>query len=197
MGRERECLTACVWGRHDRFQQMKAPKWAVLFPVFFLTWGISGCGSRDEAPVPTVSEQQRAEPLMSAQESSLVAAEPAVEQMVEGGIDEAKRVAESLQQEVKDEVQRVAEAAQGTAEALVSEARARVELLMEQVRDLMEAQDYTQALAVLERLTTLELTAEQRREVDGLKADLEKRLSGKAIEAGRKALGGLLEGNKR
>jgi hypothetical protein len=134
---------------------------------------------------------------MSARESSLVAGEPAFERMVEDGIDEAKRVAESLQQAVEDEVKRVAEAAQGTTEAVVNEAQARVELLMVQVRDLVAAQDYTQALAVLERLTTLELTAEQRREVDGLKAELEKGLSGKAIEAGRKALGGLLEGNKR
>jgi hypothetical protein len=170
--------------------------WVCLSFGLALILGVGGCGKREEAPSPAVSERSSV-PSISAHETSLVPGDTTLDRVVESTVDEAKRRAEAAEQTVKDEVERVTEAARETVEAVTNEAQAAVESLLEQVRALLAEQKYLEAGEVLGKLVAMELTPEQREQVDAFKTELEKKLSVKGIEAaGRKALGGLLDGKR-
>jgi flagellar biosynthesis chaperone FliJ len=95
-----------------------------------------------------------------------------------------------------EDLSRVAESAQEAAAVAVDEAQAQVESWIAEVRDLIAARRYLEAREVLQQLLAMELTEEQQRQIDGLKGELEKAVSGRAVEEGRKALGGLLDGKR-
>jgi outer membrane PBP1 activator LpoA protein len=94
-----------------------------------------------------------------------------------------------------DDMKRMGESAQETTEVMVEEAHAQVESWIAEVRVLIAEKKFPEAIERLEKLRKVELTTEQQQRVDELKAELEN-FSGKTIEAGRKALGGLLDGNR-
>jgi len=64
-----------------------------------------------------------------------------------------------------------------------------------EVRKLVDEKKYQEASAQLAEMANVQLTPEQRQLVDKLKAEIQKGLSGEAVESGKKALGGLLQGN--
>jgi hypothetical protein len=156
---------------------------------------LSGCGKKEESAPAPVSER-RPDPVLAPRESSLVAGEPAWERVTDGAVDEAKRMAESAQEAIEEEVSRAVESAQEAMDAVVTEASDQVEKLMEQVRALISEQNYAGALEGLGKLASFDLTPEQQDQVNRLKAEVEKLMSGKAVETGRKALGDLFEGRR-
>lgn len=64
-----------------------------------------------------------------------------------------------------------------------------------EVRKLVDEKKYQEASAQLAEMANVQLTPEQRQLVEKLKAEIQKGLSGQAVESGKKALGGLLQGN--
>jgi DNA repair exonuclease SbcCD ATPase subunit len=148
--------------------------------VFIVALVLIGCGKRDEAPQSGTFEA-RGEPTLSAHEPSLVPGDPGLDQVMQSTLED---------------LERMAEAAQEAGVVVVKEAQAQVERLIAEVQDLIAAQRYLEAREVLQKLLTMEVTEEQQRQIDGLKAELEKNLSGKALEEGRRALGGLLDGKR-
>jgi hypothetical protein len=64
-----------------------------------------------------------------------------------------------------------------------------------EVRKLVDEKKYQEASAQLAEMVNVQLTPEQQQLVDKLKAEIQKGLSGQAVESGKKALGGLLQGN--
>lgn len=64
-----------------------------------------------------------------------------------------------------------------------------------EVRKLVDEKKYQEASAKLAEMANVQLTPEQQQLVEKLKAEIQKGLSGQAVESGKKALGGLLQGN--
>jgi hypothetical protein len=60
------------------------------------------------------------------------------------------------------------------------------------LRTLVSEKKYTDATAMVSKLTNYQLTPDQQKLVDDLKAQLQKALGGQAADEGKKALGGLL-----
>jgi hypothetical protein len=150
------------------------------FVVLIVALVMIGCGKRDEAPQSGTVEA-RGEPTLSAHEPTLVPGDPGLDQVLQSTVEDLGRMAEEAQE---------------AAVIVVKEAQEQVERLIAEVRDLIAAQRYLEAREVLQKLLAMEVTEEQQRQVDGLKAELEKNLSGRALEEGRRALGGLLDGKR-
>jgi DNA repair exonuclease SbcCD ATPase subunit len=151
---------------------------AVVFLI--LTLAMVGCGKRDEAPQSDMVKA-RGEPTISAHEPTLVPGDPGLERVMQSTVEDLERMAQEAQE---------------AGGVVVKEAQAQVERLIAELRDLIAAQRYLEAREVLQKLLALEATEEQQQQIHGLKAELEKNLSGKALEEGRRALGGLLDGKR-
>jgi hypothetical protein len=148
---------------------MKA--WGCL--VMALVLGMTGCGRQEEP-------------------ESVGAVRPEVSPLVEG---DQPRVGERPMEEVEAQIEEVTEAAEAVkAEAVKQVAVAEAKLA--ELRALIEEKRYVEASELLQELGKLELTPEQQQALERLKVEVQKGLSGKAVEEGRKALGGLLEGGR-
>lgn len=83
-------------------------------------------------------------------------------------------------------------AAQASAQQTVQETAQRVQTIIDATKQLIADKKYQDALGALSKLNGLQLTAEQQKMVDDLKAQAQKLVSGDAA----KTIGGLLEGKK-
>jgi hypothetical protein len=64
-----------------------------------------------------------------------------------------------------------------------------------ELKALVDAKKYQEASGKLGELANVSLTPEQQELLDRLKAEIQKGLSGDSLESGKKAVGGLLQGN--
>lgn len=64
-----------------------------------------------------------------------------------------------------------------------------------ELKALVDEKKYQEASAKLADLAEVNLTPQQQELLEKLKAEIQKGLSGQAVESGKKALGGLLQGN--
>ena len=64
-----------------------------------------------------------------------------------------------------------------------------------EVKTLVDEKKYQEASAKLAEMANVQLTPQQQELVEKLKAEIQKGLSGQAVDSGKKALGGLLQGN--
>jgi hypothetical protein len=71
-----------------------------------------------------------------------------------------------------------------------------IEKGMANLKTVANQQDYTQGLSLVKQLASYQLTPEQQKVVDGLKAELQKAVGGKTADEAKKALGNVLGGNK-
>jgi hypothetical protein len=69
------------------------------------------------------------------------------------------------------------------------------ETSLEELKTLVDEKKYQEASAKLADMASVNLTPQQQELLDKLKAEIQKGLSGQAVESGKKALGGLLQGN--
>lgn len=85
---------------------------------------------------------------------------------------------------------------------LVSELKAEIGRLSEvaasevqELKALVDQQKYQEASVKLQQMAKIQLGPEQQELVEKLKIQIQKAMSGQAVEEGKKALGGLLQGN--
>jgi hypothetical protein len=64
-----------------------------------------------------------------------------------------------------------------------------------ELKALVDEKKYQEASAKLGEFANLHFTPQQQELLDRLKAEIQKGLSGESVEAGKKAVGGLLQGN--
>jgi outer membrane PBP1 activator LpoA protein len=81
-----------------------------------------------------------------------------------------------------------------SAQQVVNKASEQAQALIEQTKVLLSEKKYQEASAKLAELANVQLTPEQQQLVDKLEAEIQKGLSSQAVESGKKALGGLLQG---
>lgn len=168
-----------------------------------------GCG-RGERP-ESVEQQSQESPATS---TSSVPGQPlatTAQQLVTRAAGEAEALIDQTRAFLKE--QNYAGAAEGLEklagmsltpeqEQLVQELRVEVAKVSDvagerlgEVKALVDAKQYEAASVKLAELANVELTPEQKQLVEKLKAEIQKGLSGQAVESGKKALDGLLKGN--
>jgi hypothetical protein len=90
------------------------------------------------------------------------------------------------------EVQKAAEAASSTAQEAASSAASSAQSMIDKAQALMADSKYSEAMDLLKRLSSMELTPDQKKLVDDLMAQAQKALAGAATSDASKSVGGLL-----
>ena len=85
------------------------------------------------------------------------------------------------------------EGVKSVADKAVGEASAKFNSVMDQAKQLIGQNKYTEALNSLQQLSGLKLTAEQEKIVSDLKAQIQKLMAAKATTDGASAVGNLLK----
>jgi len=83
-----------------------------------------------------------------------------------------------------------------TAKQAVSDANAKAQELLTQAQSLVGEKKYEEAGKLLQKLANLELTPEQKKTLDSLKATIQKAMESGAVKEGTKAIGNMLGGEK-
>lgn len=83
-----------------------------------------------------------------------------------------------------------------TAKKMISDTSAKAQELLTQAQKLVGDQKYEEAGNVLQKLADFQLTPEQQKMLDDLKATLQKAMESEAVKQGTKALGNMLGGEK-
>lgn len=84
-----------------------------------------------------------------------------------------------------------------TAKQALSDANEKAQELLTQAKNLVSEKKYEEAGNILQSLSNMELTPEQQKLVDDLKATIQKALQSDAVKEGTKALGNMLGGEKK
>ena len=90
------------------------------------------------------------------------------------------------------EVQKQAEAAQSAAQTAASAASSQAQSMIDQAKSLIADNKYAEAADLLKRLSSMQLTPEQKKLVDDLMAQVQKAMAGAAASDATKSVGGLL-----
>jgi outer membrane PBP1 activator LpoA protein len=91
--------------------------------------------------------------------------------------------------------QKVTETAE-TAKQVISETSAKAQELLTQAQKLVGEKKYEEAGALLQKLADFELTPEQEKLLQDLKATIQKAMESEAVKQGTKAIGNMLGGEK-
>lgn len=83
-----------------------------------------------------------------------------------------------------------------TAKKALSDANTKAQELLTQAQTLVSEKKYEEATSLLQKLSDLELTPEQQKMLDNLKATIQKAIESDAVKEGAKAIGNLLGGEK-
>jgi outer membrane PBP1 activator LpoA protein len=81
-----------------------------------------------------------------------------------------------------------------TAKQVISEANAKAQEILTQAQALVGEEKYEEAGNLLQKLADLELTPEQQKMLDNLKATIQKAMESGAVKEGAKAIGGMMGG---
>lgn len=109
--------------------------------------------------------------------------------------DDANATADQLETAIettKPAVEQAVSDASETAQKAVSEASTKAQELIDKARALVNQENFSEAMNILNQLANVELTPEQQRLVDDLKATVQKALESKAAAEGTKAIGNML-----
>ena len=90
------------------------------------------------------------------------------------------------------DVQKQAAAVQSATQQAASSASESADSLIDKAKSLMGDSKYSEAMDLLKRLSSMELTPEQKKLVDDLMAQAQKALAGTAASDAAKSVGGLL-----
>jgi hypothetical protein len=169
-----------------------------------------GCGRSEDPPAADASEPVQRPEAGGQVESSRSLSETAQE-VVEKATDQAQALIEQTKAMLSE--QNYAGAASGLEklsgmsltpeqEELVKELKVEVVKLsavaddrLSELKALVDEKKYQEASAKLAEMADVKLTPQQQELLDKLKAEIQKGLSGQAVESGKKALGGLLQNN--
>lgn len=83
-----------------------------------------------------------------------------------------------------------------TAKKAISEANAKAQELLTQAQNLVSDKKYEEASSLFQKLSDFELTPEQQKMLDELKAVVQKAMESEAVKEGTKAIGNMLGGEK-
>ena len=84
-----------------------------------------------------------------------------------------------------------------TAKKVINDANTQVQELISKAQKLVTEKKYEEAAGFIKQLSELELTPEQQKLVDNLKASIQKAMKADAVNEGAKALGNMLGGDKK
>lgn len=151
---------------------------------------LAGCSqSETETPAapPSQPKQEAAtpEPAPTAVAPAETPAAPASPTLQEQAKETSKQ-AETVMQETSLAAKETLNTAQAKAQELIDQAKA-----------LVSAENWESALEKLKGLANLELTDEQQKMVDDLKAKIQKAMESKTVQKGKEALGNLLGGDTK
>ena len=90
------------------------------------------------------------------------------------------------------EVQKQAETAKPAVQEPTASAAADTQSLIDKAKSLIADNKYTEAMDLLKKLSSMQLTPEQKKMVDDLMAQVQKAMAGAAASEATKSVGGLL-----
>lgn len=131
---------------------------------------LSACGKKEEPAPPVTGEAQKPAGNIAAETQKQAA--------------DVKAAAESTAAEAQKQGQATAAAAQG-----------QVQNLMDRAKGLFAEKKYTEAMSSLNELSKLQLTADQQKWLDDLKAQIQKAITAQAADKAAKSAGDLLPKN--
>ncbi len=182
--------------------------------VLFLAGGCSKQEPTTETPKSESQATERTTPAEPAPAAAAVgeaqkaveAAKPATEQAASAAATTATQTAQAVS-EAQKSVPAVSAAAATAAQTMqaaatqavasaTSTATTQVQGLIEKAKGLVSNQKYQDALTVVQQLSSLQLTPDQQKLVDGLKAQIQSALAASATSNAASALGNILGGKK-
>lgn len=83
-----------------------------------------------------------------------------------------------------------------TAKQAINDASAKAQEILTQAQNLVGEKKYEEAASLLQKLSNIELTPEQQKLLDDLKATIQKAMQSEAVNEGTKAIGNMLGGEK-
>jgi len=128
---------------------------------------LSACSKKEEPSAPTASDAQKSAGSIA---------------------DEAQKQAAN----VKAAAETAAAEAKKQAEAAAAAAQSQAQGLMDRAKSLMAEKKYTEALGSLNELSKLQLTADQQKWLDDMKAQIQKAIAGQATSDATKSVGDLV-----
>lgn len=118
----------------------------------------------------------------------------------ESGVPEQAVQKPSMQEEPSmQEKPSIQETVTNTAEAakkVVSDANAKAQEILTQAQNLVGEKKYEEAGSLLQKLGDFQLTPEQQKMLDDLKATIQKAMESDAVKQGTKAIGNMLQGGQ-
>ncbi len=81
-----------------------------------------------------------------------------------------------------------------TAKQAISDANAKAQEILTQAQNLVGEKKYDEAANLLQKLSSFDLTPEQQKLLDDLKATIQKAMQSEAVKEGTKAIGNMLNG---
>ena len=125
--------------------------------------------------------------------------EPTATPSTESGVKAADSSATDLTKTVetaKATAEKVVTDASKQVQATAAAASSKVQELLDKAKKLVAENKYQDASAIIQELTGYQLTPDQQKLVEGLKAEIQKALANKATSEGASAVGNILGGKK-
>jgi hypothetical protein len=151
----------------------------------------TGCGKTEQPSGETAKTTSPA-----ANETPKGAAESAATAAVQKTVEAAQAAGQQVQTAAVAAAEQALSAATNQAAATVAESMSQVQTLIDKAKGLVTDQKYKDALTVVQQLSSMKLTPEQRVLVDNLKAQIQTALATASGTNAASALGNILGGKK-
>jgi hypothetical protein len=161
-------------------------------PAGDVTKAMSSAASEPQKPLET--QKPAAEPAQPAAAASQPASAATSE--AQKAVESPKAAAEQAQPAVAAAIGEALKTAASQTNAVAAAASSQVQGLIDKAKGLVTDQKYQDALNVIQQLSSLQLTPEQQKLVDGLKAQIQTALAKATATDAASALGNVLGGKK-